>query len=121
MLTIDIKIKPYGVVYLLRNKINDKIYIGRTTNFRKRISKHRNSWKEANYPIARAIEEYGFENFEYEILEYCFSEIELSEKEINYIKEYDSLDYNKGYNSNLDKRRIFNNDVRKRCLNLIRV
>ena len=47
-------------VYKITNKINNEIYIGQTTNLKKRIQKH--FYYKNNSNIAKAIQEYGKEN-----------------------------------------------------------
>lgn len=89
-------------IYLLRNNLNNKIYIGKAHNVSYRISKHRNS--EKNYykgksAIISAIKKYGWSNFSLEILE-IFDQIpeNLLEIEANYIKKYNATKRNIGYN-----------------------
>lgn len=75
-------------VYKITNTINGKIYIGQTTNFRKRVSDYRNAHKKkATQPITKAITEHGPENFTIEILEEC-APSELTELENRYIAYY---------------------------------
>jgi group I intron endonuclease len=54
-------------VYLIRNKINQKIYIGSTINFKERWYKHKNG--KGNKHLHNSIIKYGVENFDFEILE----------------------------------------------------
>lgn len=89
-------------IYKLTNKVNNKIYIGLTTESisercRKRIAEanYRNS--RSSY-ILNAIRKYGSENFTVEQIDTANSLDELQQKEINYIKMYNSTDRNIGYN-----------------------
>ena len=95
-------------IYCYKNKINNKCYIGIT----KRSMKAReiNHISEAyninsdhyNYPFKQAIRKYGIENFENTILEEVETLEEAKEKEIYYIKIYNSYVYDKnsnGYNA----------------------
>ena len=93
-------------IYLIQNKINNKVYIGLSVNIEESWQHHRSLYlkqdnnKEKNKPLYLAFKKYGIENFEFKILEEC-SISELSEKEKYYIKLYDCciLDgYDKGYN-----------------------
>lgn len=90
-----------GSIYIIKNKINDKVYIGQTTMLVKdRIVAHfkpSTSKLRGTYKIYNAINKYGKENFYYEILEENIPEELLNQKEIDYIAKYDS--YNNGYNS----------------------
>lgn len=87
-------------IYKITNTINGKCYIGQSTNINKRWnnhkcykSQHKENWSA--FPLYRAIEKYGIENFTFEVLEECFPE-QLNEKEVQYIKEYNS--FGEGYN-----------------------
>ena len=90
-----------GLIYIIRNTVNDKVYIGQTTmDIKTRFKGH---LKAAKYndkhtrKLYNAINKYGKDNFYYEILEKRIPITALDEKEINYIKKYDS--YKNGYNS----------------------
>ena len=89
----------YGCIYIIKNKINDKVYIGQTTiSARERFRQHmKPSNYKKRYKFYKAVQEYGNENFYYEILEDHIPLNELNEKEIYYISLYDS--YKNGYNS----------------------
>lgn len=88
------------VIYKITNKINGKMYIGLTTqDLEMRMKGHRTEAKlKPNIKFYRAINKYGFENFECEIVDDTAHDLEeLAELEIKYIKKYDT--YNNGYNS----------------------
>lgn len=91
-----------GLIYQYRNKINNKVYIGQTKlSLDKRHSRHIKSLndKNCNYCFYRALKKYGVENFELTILEENIPLDLLDEKEIYYIRKYDSyFKSNKGYN-----------------------
>jgi group I intron endonuclease len=87
--------EKYGIIYIVINKINSKIYIG------KKKIKNINEWKDywgSGKLIQKAILKYGIENFKKEILEYCYSREELNSAEIDYIEFYNSTNRNIGYN-----------------------
>jgi group I intron endonuclease len=85
-----------GIIYLIKNKINNKIYIGQTIRtFEKRWKEHC-SGNENYSAISKAIKKYGIQNFETEILFECDNN-ELDEYEKISIEEYNSLCPN-GYN-----------------------
>ena len=88
-----------GIIYKITNKINNKSYIGQTRNtLNKRLSAHKSESKTKDcMPLYRAIRKYGWENFEYSILEDEIILSELNEREICYIKHYDT--YRNGYNA----------------------
>lgn len=97
----------FGVIYKITNKINHKLYIGQTINFKERLLDHEeigfNPNSEAyEYPLYRAIRKYGLKNFSIEIIATGSSFEELDKLEIYYIKVLNTLiDFNQGYN--LDK------------------
>jgi len=78
-------------IYKITNKINNKIYIG------KRISKRKKYWGSGTL-IKQAIKKYGENNFIFEIIENCENEKMLSEREIFWIKHFDSRNRIVGYN-----------------------
>lgn len=85
-------------IYLIRNKINGKIYIGQKRN-RDKEPLRDNYWG-CGVLIVKAIKKYGIENFEKEILhENIETQKELNDLEIQEIINHDSLAKNKkGYN-----------------------
>lgn len=90
--------KHFGIIYKAINRINDKVYIGQTTeSLKRRRNYHENT--PTGYYFQRAIKKHGPENFDWEIIEYCNSKEELDEMEFHYIMQYDS--FNNGYNLTL--------------------
>ncbi len=90
-----------GLIYKYENKINGKIYIGQTCNsLKKRHKKHLTQMRHNdNDYFHRALKKYGFENFTLSIVEDNILLEELDDKEIYYIKQYDSYyTSGKGYN-----------------------
>jgi group I intron endonuclease len=92
-----------GYIYKITNKINNKCYIGQTSkHYEQRWNEHKNIFnnsnsKEYNYPLYKAFRKYGIDNFMFEILEECNIN-NLDEKEIYWIKYYDSTNSKNGYN-----------------------
>lgn len=84
-------------IYIIRNFINDKVYIGQAIDPEQRFKGH--IWdkdrKQYSSAIDGAIKKYGAENFYYEILEGPISN--FNEREIYWIKFFNSLTPN-GYN-----------------------
>lgn len=83
-------------IYLITNLINGKQYIGQSVNIYHRWICHQNPRDIENTPINLAIKKYGKNNFKFEIIENCLQK-ELNEKEIYWIKYYNTLVPN-GYN-----------------------
>lgn len=86
-------------IYKIKNKINNKVYIGQSVNIRQRWRNHRTIGKRKNPQLLlyRAMQKYGIENFDFEIVEECLKE-DLDEKEIYWINFYDSTNKELGYN-----------------------
>ena len=75
---------------------NGKSYIGLSRDIKRRMTEH-NSFNKAKMPCDLAIKYYG-KIEEIEILEYCDDETLLEEKERYWIKYYDTINPEKGYN-----------------------
>lgn len=92
----------YGYVYLIRNKINNKVYIGQTRrSITQRWWDHISQAFDPNkkhFYFHKAIDKYGKENFTIEEKYRAYSREELNEKEKYYIKIYRSTDSRYGYN-----------------------
>ena len=89
------------IVYVAKNKINGKVYIGQTIkNLKKRESEHWSDTKNENRHayFHKALLKYGRDNFIWEELEQCNSPEELDNREIYWIDYYKSTDKDFGYN-----------------------
>jgi group I intron endonuclease len=89
------------VIYAIINKINGKIYIGKTKNIKERWATHKRHAKYdtyKKYPIHLAINKYGISNFVIEIIDESKLEKEAYEKEIFWIKYCLSMNKKYGYN-----------------------
>lgn len=82
-------------IYMHKNKINGKIYIGQSCNLNVRW--HPVSYKDCSY-FYNAIQKYGWDNFEHIILEDHLSIEEADQKEKYYIEKYNTLNRDCGYN-----------------------
>ena len=89
------------VVYLAKNNVNGKCYVGKTIDLNRRKIKHKSD--SLNYiqngKFARAIRKYGFDKFSWSILCECSNAFELNEKEKYFIGTFDSI--KNGYNVTL--------------------
>lgn len=89
----------YPAIYILKNKINGKVYIGETMNLRQRVYSYHKSNIDTPRPILRAINKHGLENFSFEYQYYPdMSKEELLDIEERLIKEHNSLMSGNGYN-----------------------
>lgn len=87
-------------IYWFRNTIDGKIYIGQSKYLKSRYSQHKIEFRDGthhNEYLQKAVNKYGFENFEYKVLKKCPPN-ELDDWEIYYIEKYDTLNRDKGYN-----------------------
>lgn len=90
-------------IYIIKNKINDLVYIGQSVDIKARWYAHcasgKNAQKQDSYTqLHTAMRKLGINNFYYEILEQCSID-ELNKKEQYYIQAYNS--YQHGYNMTL--------------------
>lgn len=86
------------IVYVHRNKLNDKCYVG-ITKMEPNIRWGTNGSGYRGSLFGQAIEEYGWNNFEHLILFNNLTVEEAHEKEAELIIKYDS--YYNGYNNSL--------------------
>ena len=114
-----------GFVYLIKNNVNNKIYIGRKSlysNTNKKLTKKEISeqtgpgrkptkklvTKESNWKVYMGsskelladVKEYGEDKFTREILHLCYSKKQLTFYEINYQMKYNVLEVD-SYNDNI--------------------
>ena len=90
----------FGIIYMFRNKINSKVYIGKAVDVKRRYSSHLYYVKSGKgWTIHDAIRKYGIENFEFSSICSAISSEELSNLERDIISQYDSFE--NGYNETL--------------------
>lgn len=94
-------------IYIIRNNINGKCYVGQSVKLRSRLKDHMKNAKNGklDLPIYRAINKHGFHNFTVELLESFIPDSKLTNEElirsldkleIEYIEKYNA--YTEGYN-----------------------
>ena len=77
-------------IYKITCLANGKVYIGQSSNLSKRITDHKWMFVKGNHksiPLQEAYNQYGPNNFTYEIVEYCPKE-QLEERERFYLTQY---------------------------------
>ena len=82
-------------IYMFTNRCTGKSYIGQSKDIDRRYKDHRFRTDEDSL-FHRELRYYGFHNFDFCVLEECCVH-ELNDKEIHYIKEYNTL-FPSGYN-----------------------
>ena len=95
-------------IYCIRNIETNKVYIGKALDIYRRVKAHitdlnTRRQKSENQYFINAWHKYGSNKFEYFVLEYLEkNENLLKERELHWIKEYDSINPEKGYNLRMD-------------------
>lgn len=82
-------------IYRFQNQITLESYVGQSICLEERYNRHRRDWLNGTTDFYEGIQEWGWDNFSYEVLELCKKD-ELNEKEIYWIAYYDS--FRNGYN-----------------------
>lgn len=84
-------------IYKITNKINNKIYIGQTKDYKRRFREHKNqmSGNASGKYLYNAFNKYGIDNFSFEIIEETKNP---NIRENYWINFYQSNNPNKGYN-----------------------
>ena len=86
------------VIYCLTNRLNHKKYIGQTIDYNKRMGEHRRGNNTESRYIYNAIKKYGWESFEHSVIATATTKQDLDVMERHYIKEYDTMNNDLGYN-----------------------
>lgn len=88
-------------IYIIKNIKNNKIYVGSSSDLKRREKYHFNMLlnnKHDNSYLQRSYNKYGRESFIFEIIEYIDRKDNLLDKENYWIKYYDSNNRSCGYN-----------------------
>ena len=83
-------------IYLFKNKLNGKVYVGQSKDVQTRKKQHERGDTNNSRRFHNAMVKHGPDAFEFEVLEYCERE-QLDEKESYWIAKLESL-YPLGYN-----------------------
>lgn len=70
-------------IYTITNLINNKIYVGQSNDIKDRNYEHRYQLRKGihgNPFLQKSVNKYGFENFSFEVLEYCEEEFLCSQE-----------------------------------------
>lgn len=91
------RLKPYGIIYKIENKINGKVYIGLTTkSLEKRLNEHVTGKKKTSL-IGNALKKYKLDSFSVNVIDVAFFKEDLCGKEKQLIIFYNCKHPN-GYN-----------------------
>lgn len=124
----DIPKKSVGFIYIIINKTNGKKYIGKklltkaaykTVNKIKKKIRKESDWKDyySSSPLLISeVERIGKDNFERVILHFCISKTELNYLEEKLQYQFEVLENDNWYNSNI-RARIFKDRIYKKVLN----
>lgn len=96
-------------IYMIRNKVNEKKYIGRTKSLSRRWAVHKcdlKKGKHVNKHLQASVNKYGIDAFEYSIVEELFPTKSINKRERTLLKDkelywanyYNVFDTDKGYN-----------------------
>lgn len=104
-------------IYIIKNLVNNKVYVGSSINLESRKSKHfwmlRKNIHDNEY-LQKSYNKYGENCFLFDVVELCDLE-DLIIKENYYIEKYESNELSKGYNLalvNNHRRNILNDTVK---------
>ena len=90
-----------GGIYMIRNLLNGKGYIGKTTRMSKRLREHKTELIRGNHfnpHLQAAWNKYGKRNFSFTILEFEEDIDVLNEKELMWVLKLETNNRDKGYN-----------------------
>lgn len=92
----------YGRIYIIRNTVNNKVYVGQTrVSIKLRFQNHLSAARNGqDYVIGKAIRKYGEDKFYIELLEECLEE-ELNEREKYWISFFQATNNKFGYNMSI--------------------
>jgi group I intron endonuclease len=98
--------KKSSGIYEIRNKLNNKVYVGKTVNFSRRYTAYKGGFKKQdvrkiNQRFLNSINKYGPENFTFSVIEACPVEL-LAERELAWMEYFESTNPEKGYNLRMD-------------------
>ena len=88
-------------IYIIKNLINNKVYIGSAINIDKRWKHHKKDLAKRKHHsrlLQRAWDKYGEQNFKFEIIEEVQNPAHLLSYEQVYLDYYKSYEDDKGYN-----------------------
>ena len=109
-------------IYLIRNLVNGKVYVGKALCIYRRLKTHVTDLNtkcvnHENQHLIHAWHKYGKNSFSYVVLEYLDKDESLiKDRELYYILKYDAVNPLKGYNKRIDSSTglLIHEETRKR-------
>lgn len=92
MRKINIEKDGKPCIYSIKNKVNNKQYIGSATGHYRRKSQHMYMLRRGihfNPHLQSSFNKYGESNFEFKVLEFVDDLLKLEERELFYVTELD--------------------------------
>jgi group I intron endonuclease len=89
------------VIYVIRNLVNGKVYVGQSVAFHRRRKDHLRTMrgaKHCNVHLSRAAQAYGWESFAFDVLEVVAEGVPLGAREFHWIQTLRANDPQYGYN-----------------------
>jgi group I intron endonuclease len=84
-------------IYVIRNSVDNRAYVGQTTDFAQRKAGHVYSAKRGDHrPLYQAMREFGVDQFSFDIIEECNDPRIASQREEHWVTHFDS--FNNGFN-----------------------
>lgn len=103
-------------IYLIKNNVNNKVYVGQTKNHTKRKAGHFYAARcGVLYPLYCSIRKHGVENFSFEVIEECDDDL-ANEREQFWVAKYDSFNQEKGYNLTSGGKALFKHTEKTRSI-----
>ena len=101
-------IVPTGYIYKITNTANNKVYIGQTKDYMRRITQHLEG--DGSKPLLYDLVMGSIKDFTFEVLEIFYQNEDLDTIEDNYIQTFNSL-HPIGYNMRINKTIESNGDT----------
>ena len=83
------------LIYALRNRVNEKVYVGQTW---RSLKQRMNTGYEGCWHLQNAINLYGLDQFYYEVLTIANTQEQANYWECYFIEKFETLNEHKGYN-----------------------
>ena len=98
--------KKASGIYLIKNEVNGKVYVGKALKLQRRYNDYKAAFKredkrKINPYLMNALSKHGPGNFSFSVLEICCID-QLAERELFWMQNHDAINPLRGYNLRLD-------------------